>query len=305
MRIARDQPELYRSGRGCRGAVTAVGAESGEVVRAGQMVVQVAREGPRDAVFDVSEQIIRTGPRDPVVEIALTDDPRVTATGRVREIAPQADTATRTFQVKVGVIESAGGHADRINRHRPPQAVRAHRYRGSGERAHRVERAPGGVGRRSAEPERVAARRRGSPSVRPRHHWAIAERTEAGQSVVTAMAFRNCASDEKKFGLLGRPVMNRFNLSEWALRNRSVVTYFILAIVIAGIGAYSRLGRSEDPNFTVFQGPCLCRSHGQGPLSATPCNKSRTASSANSRRRRTWTTSRATPPPARRRSSSI
>ena len=58
------------------GAVTAVGAEPGEVVGAGQMIVQLARQGGRDAVFDVPEQLIRTGPRDPVVEIALTDDPR-------------------------------------------------------------------------------------------------------------------------------------------------------------------------------------------------------------------------------------
>ena len=87
------------------GAVTAVGAEPGEVVRAGQMVVRLAREGGRDAVFDVPEQLIRTGPRDPLVEIALTEDPRVKASGRVREVAPQADPTTRTFQVKVGIID--------------------------------------------------------------------------------------------------------------------------------------------------------------------------------------------------------
>jgi multidrug efflux pump len=45
--------------------------------------------------------------------------------------------------------------------------------------------------------------------------------------------------------------MKGFNLSEWAIRHRSVVAYFMLAIVIAGIGAYLRLGRSEDPDFTV------------------------------------------------------
>jgi multidrug efflux pump subunit AcrA (membrane-fusion protein) len=55
--------------------------------------------------FDVSEQLIRTGPRDPVVQIALTNDPSVRATGRVREVSPQADPATRTFQVKVGIID--------------------------------------------------------------------------------------------------------------------------------------------------------------------------------------------------------
>lgn len=87
------------------GAITAVGAEPGEVVHAGQMVVQLARQGGRDAVFDVSEQIIRTGPRDARVEIVLTDDTTVRAAGRVREVAPQADSTTRTFQVKVEIID--------------------------------------------------------------------------------------------------------------------------------------------------------------------------------------------------------
>ncbi len=73
------------------------------VVHAGQMVVQLAREGGRDAVFDVPEQLIRTGPRDPRVEIVLNDDPNVKAVGRVREVAPQADAATRTYRVKVGI----------------------------------------------------------------------------------------------------------------------------------------------------------------------------------------------------------
>jgi len=87
------------------GTVTATGAEPGEVVRAGQMIAQVARQGGRDAVFDVPAQLIRTAPRDPVVDIALTDDSTVKTTGRVREVAPQADPATRTFQVKVGLTD--------------------------------------------------------------------------------------------------------------------------------------------------------------------------------------------------------
>jgi RND family efflux transporter MFP subunit len=111
LRIAQDQLSYATLFADAPGAVTAVGAESGEVVRAGQMVVQLARQDGRDAVFDVPEQLIRTGPRDPVVQIALTNDPTVRATGRVREVAPQADSATRTFQVKVGIID-------------PPEAMR-------------------------------------------------------------------------------------------------------------------------------------------------------------------------------------
>ncbi|MBV9859337.1 MAG: efflux RND transporter periplasmic adaptor subunit [Alphaproteobacteria bacterium] len=86
------------------GIVTAVGAEPGEVVSPGRMVVQVAREGGRDAIFDAPEQLILTAPHDSVVDLALSDNPQITATGRVREVAPQAAATTRTFEVKVGII---------------------------------------------------------------------------------------------------------------------------------------------------------------------------------------------------------
>jgi RND family efflux transporter MFP subunit len=67
------------------------------------MIVTLAREGARDAVFNVPSQLLRTAPRDPEVRVALADDPNVTASGRVREVAPQADPATRTFEVKVAL----------------------------------------------------------------------------------------------------------------------------------------------------------------------------------------------------------
>ena len=105
VRIAREQQSyavLYADGAG---SVTAKGAEPGEVVHAGQTIVQVARQGGRDAVFDVPEQLMRTGPSNPLVEISLSNDPQIKATGRVREVAPQADAATRTFEVKVGLTD--------------------------------------------------------------------------------------------------------------------------------------------------------------------------------------------------------
>ncbi len=108
-RIAQEQQNYTVLLADASGAVTSVGAEPGEVVRTGQSIVQVALEGGRDAVFDVPEQLLRTGPRDPNVEISLSEDPAVKATGRVREIAPQADSATRTFQVKVGIWDPPEG----------------------------------------------------------------------------------------------------------------------------------------------------------------------------------------------------
>ncbi|MGY3328697.1 hypothetical protein ACVILI_001714 [Mesorhizobium sp. USDA 4775] len=45
--------------------------------------------------------------------------------------------------------------------------------------------------------------------------------------------------------------MKGFNLSDWALSHRSMVWYFMLVFVVAGIFSYLNLGREEDPNFTI------------------------------------------------------
>jgi membrane fusion protein, multidrug efflux system len=87
------------------GTVTAVGAEPGEVVQPGRMIVQVARDDGRDAVFDVPAQVKDLAPADPEIEVALTLNPQVTAIGRVREVAPRADPVTGSFQVKVGLAD--------------------------------------------------------------------------------------------------------------------------------------------------------------------------------------------------------
>ncbi|MBN8741578.1 MAG: multidrug transporter AcrB [Lysobacterales bacterium 69-70] len=44
--------------------------------------------------------------------------------------------------------------------------------------------------------------------------------------------------------------MSQFNLSEWALKNQSVVRYFIVVLALVGILSYRSLGQSEDPPFT-------------------------------------------------------
>jgi multidrug efflux pump len=42
----------------------------------------------------------------------------------------------------------------------------------------------------------------------------------------------------------------QLNLSEWALAHRSFVVYCMIAVTLAGVLAYLRLGRNEDPAFT-------------------------------------------------------
>jgi membrane fusion protein, multidrug efflux system len=93
------------------GVLTAIGPKAGEVVQAGQMIARIARQDGRDAVFDVPAQLIRSAPADPAITVSLTDDPAITAMGRTREVSPQADPVTRTFEAKVGLTN-------------PPQAMR-------------------------------------------------------------------------------------------------------------------------------------------------------------------------------------
>ena len=45
--------------------------------------------------------------------------------------------------------------------------------------------------------------------------------------------------------------MKGVNLAEWAIRHKQIVYFFIISIIIGGIFSYFRLGRSEDPNFTI------------------------------------------------------
>ena len=85
------------------GTVTARRAEPGEVVGPGQPIIQLARQGGRDAVFDVPARVIQTAPANAEIVVVLSSDPKVRTTGRVREVAPQADPVTRTFKVRIGL----------------------------------------------------------------------------------------------------------------------------------------------------------------------------------------------------------
>ncbi len=47
--------------------------------------------------------------------------------------------------------------------------------------------------------------------------------------------------------------MQRFNLSEWALRHQSFVLFLIVVLGFIGVFSYTKLGQSEDPPFTFFK----------------------------------------------------
>jgi membrane fusion protein, multidrug efflux system len=103
--IAQDRVGFTQLKANVEGTITARSAEAGEVVQPGQPIFTVARQDGRDAVFDVPAQVLRGAPPDSIVTIALADDPSVTAKARVRTVDPQADPVTRTFRVRLSLID--------------------------------------------------------------------------------------------------------------------------------------------------------------------------------------------------------
>ncbi|WP_349435386.1 efflux RND transporter periplasmic adaptor subunit [Pararhizobium sp. A13] len=84
------------------GVVTSTGAEVGQVVSAGETIVTVARPDDRDAVVDVPDGSALL-PVGTVFSVSLQINPEVKVNGKVREIAPAADAATRTRRVKIAL----------------------------------------------------------------------------------------------------------------------------------------------------------------------------------------------------------
>jgi RND family efflux transporter MFP subunit len=86
------------------GVITAVGAEPGQNVNAGQMVVRLVRPADKDAVFNIAETAF-TGHHpigeDAEVMVWPLSNPELKIEGIAREISPIADSTTRTYTVKV------------------------------------------------------------------------------------------------------------------------------------------------------------------------------------------------------------
>jgi RND family efflux transporter MFP subunit len=90
------------------GVVTTKGAEPGQVVASGQMVVRLADPNEREAVFQVPGTGLRLegGSAElPPVEVRLVSDQNLVTKGTIREVSPGVDPVTRTYTVKVALID--------------------------------------------------------------------------------------------------------------------------------------------------------------------------------------------------------
>lgn len=88
------------------GVVTALEAEIGQVVAAGQPVVKLARLDEKEIHIDIPEQRVAGIELHQKVLVTLwaSDDRQTTA--RIREIAAAADPASRTYRVKATLLEA-------------------------------------------------------------------------------------------------------------------------------------------------------------------------------------------------------
>ncbi|MBX8613081.1 efflux RND transporter periplasmic adaptor subunit [Pseudomonas cichorii] len=85
------------------GVITARQAEVGQVVQATVPIFDLARDGERDAVFNVYESLFVQPPTDQPVQVTLLDNPAIKVSGKVREVTPAVSAQTGTLQVKVAL----------------------------------------------------------------------------------------------------------------------------------------------------------------------------------------------------------
>ena len=86
--------------------------------------------------------------------------------------------------------------------------------------------------------------------------------------------------------------MKSVNLSRWALEHKSLVVYLMVVIALAGVMEYRKLGREEDPPFTIKT--MVVKTFWPGATTLETVQQVTDASRISSRSWRTSTISRAT-----------
>lgn len=87
------------------GVITAIEAEAGQVVAAGQTVARLARPGEKEIVIAVPESQREFVERASGFAVTLSAVPGKSWHGRLRELSPAADPAARTYAARVSVLD--------------------------------------------------------------------------------------------------------------------------------------------------------------------------------------------------------
>ena len=246
VRLAEDQLRYATLKSPVAGAVTVTGADPGQVIQAGQMIVTIADTAALDAVFSVPAQLANVARIGGVVTVWLQQDPNVKVTGKVRQIAPDADATTGTYTIKValdnpppemrlgalvrGRAEQTGDEVISI----PPTALVQ-----TGDAAAGVDRLRRRLGPPQAGDGGALRHRRGADLRRHREGRPRGHRRRQ-------FARRGPGRDGRE----GACPMTG-NLSAWSIRHRVLILFFMILCLAGGGFAYVNLGREEDPSFAI------------------------------------------------------
>src|ERR1017187_7761250 len=88
-----------------RGVVTATLIDAGQVVASGQPAIRVARFAEKEAVVAIPETLVGRA-KDGVASVTLWSEPDKKYAAKLREIAPSADPATRTYLAKFSLPDA-------------------------------------------------------------------------------------------------------------------------------------------------------------------------------------------------------
>ncbi len=88
-----------------RGVVTATLIDAGQVVASGQTAIRVARFAEKEAVVAIPETLVGRA-KDGVASVTLWSEPDRKYAATLREIAPSADPATRTYLAKFSLPDA-------------------------------------------------------------------------------------------------------------------------------------------------------------------------------------------------------
>ena len=88
------------------GVITRLDAEVGQVVSPGTPVAVLARNGDKEVVIGIPEDQVETMRGVKNVVVRLWADPKQALAGKIREVSPVADAATRTYLAKVTIPDA-------------------------------------------------------------------------------------------------------------------------------------------------------------------------------------------------------
>jgi multidrug efflux system membrane fusion protein len=89
------------------GVVTALHAEAGQVVAAGQQVATVAADGEREVLISIPESRVDELRQARQLQVTVWAHPGKSWTGSLRELAPDTDSVTRTYSARIAISQSS------------------------------------------------------------------------------------------------------------------------------------------------------------------------------------------------------